>query len=57
MNIIVHYPTNETEKEELAKRVAIVHAQTVIEIVKRLPRPTKRKVQLINAINKNVKNF
>ena len=50
MSIIVHYPEGEEAQKELGKKVADVHAQTVIEIVKSMSLPVEQKVRLINAI-------
>ena len=49
ISIIVHYPEGEEAQRELAKKVADVHAQTVIEIVKAMSLPVEEKVRLINA--------
>lgn len=49
-SVIVHYPKGREAQQELAKRVADVHAQTVIEMVKSMTFPTEQKVQLIHAV-------
>lgn len=50
IEIIVHYPETEEMQRELAKRVAVVHAQTVMEKLAALSCPVEQKVQLIDAI-------
>lgn len=48
--VIVHYPKGKEAQQELAKRVADVHAQTVIEMVRSMTFPAEQKVQLIHAV-------
>ncbi|HEX2944566.1 MAG TPA: hypothetical protein VHT96_01265 [Clostridia bacterium] len=55
-NIIVYYPKSESGKQELAKRVATVHAQSVVEYIKKLSCPLEQKVKLIEAIKQIHKN-
>ena len=50
MSIIVHYPEGEEAQKELEKKVADVHAQTVIEMVKAMSLPVEEKVRLIHAV-------
>jgi hypothetical protein len=50
MNIIVHYPTDEKGREELAKRVASVHADATVEYIKKLTCSKEQKSSLIDAI-------
>ena len=47
---IVRVPETEEMQRELAKRVAVVHAQTVMEKLAALSGPVEQKVQLIDAI-------
>lgn len=49
-SIIIHYPESSEGKKELAKRVADVHVQTVLEIIKAMPLTVEQKVHLISAI-------
>ena len=49
-SVIIHYPKGKEAEKELTKRVADVHAQTVIEMVKSMSLPVEQKVRLINAI-------
>ena len=50
MGVIMHYPTTPEKQEELSKKVAAVHAQTVIEKIKSMPCPIEQKAALIDAI-------
>ena len=50
INLIVHYPKTEEGKEELARRVADVHADSVIQRLKSLNCPTKQKLELLDAV-------
>ena len=49
-SVIIHYPKGKEAEKELTKRVADVHAQTVVEMVKAMPSPVEQKIRLINAI-------
>lgn len=53
--MIVHYPKTDAGKEELARRVATVHAESVIAKVNRLNCPTKQKLELVDAVIDTVK--
>ena len=53
--MIVHYPKTEAGKEELARRVATVHAESVITKINRLKCPTKQKLELVDAVIDTVK--
>ena len=53
--MIVHYPKTEAGKEELARRVATVHAESVIAKINRLNCPTKQKLELLDAVIKTKK--
>lgn len=55
MNIIAHYPESENAKQELSKRVAIVHAQAIIQKVKSLSCPLTQKIALLDAVIKKIK--
>lgn len=55
INIIVHYPTTEEGWRELRKRMAIVHADAVLNSVQKLNCPTWQKIKLIDAIIENAK--
>lgn len=49
-SVVVHYPKGKQAQQELGKKVADVHAQTVIELVKSMSVPSDQKIQLINKI-------
>ena len=51
MGVIMHYPTTPEKQEELSKKVAAVHAQTVMEQIKAMPCPVQ-KAELIEAIKR-----
>lgn len=50
MKITVHYPISDKGREELAKRVATVHADTTIQYIEKLSCSKERKSALIDAI-------
>ena len=43
---------NSEKQEELSKKVAAVHAQTVMEQIKAMPCPVEQKAELIEAIKR-----
>lgn len=55
MNIIVHYPDSEEAKRELERRVAVVHAQSVVQKVKSLSCPLGQKLALLDAVIETIK--
>ena len=55
VKVIVYYPKTETGKQELAKRVADVHAASVIQRLKALNCPTTQKQELLDSIITTVK--
>lgn len=55
INIIVHYPTTEEGWRELQRRMAIVHADAVLNSVQKLNCPTWQKIKLIDAIIEDAK--
>lgn len=50
INIIVHYPQTEEGKQELARRVASVHADYVLQKIQKLNCPTQQKQELLDAV-------
>ena len=52
MGIIVHHPETPEAQKELAKRVAQVHAQTVVERIKSISCPIDQKAELIDAVKR-----
>lgn len=55
INIIVHYPKTEEGWRELRKRMAIVHADAVLNSVQKLNCPAWQKIKLIDAIIEDAK--
>ena len=55
INIIVHYPTTEEGWRELRRRMAIVHADAVLNSVQKLNCPTWQKIKLVEAIIEDAK--
>jgi len=49
-NIFIHYPESIKAQQELMKKAAEIHAQTVIEMVKSMPYSGEQKVRLIDAV-------
>ena len=54
--MIVHSPKTDAGKEELARRVATVHAESVIAKINRLNCPTKQKLELVDAVVNGIKS-
>lgn len=50
VKLIVHYPKTQQGKQELAGRVAEVHAGFVVNTIQKLDCPTKQKLELLQAI-------
>lgn len=50
IHVIVHFPTTEEGKDELARRVSDVHAAAVIQRIKELNCPTQQKLELLDAV-------
>ena len=55
INVIVHFPTTEEGKEDLARRVSDVHAAAVIQRIQELNCPTQQKLDLLDAVIKTAK--
>ena len=55
ISVIVHFPTTEEGKEELARLVSDVHAAAVIQRIKELNCPTQQKLDLLDAVIKTAK--
>ena len=55
INVIMHFPSTEDGKKELARRVSDVHAAAVIQRIKELNCPTQQKLDLLDAVIKTVK--
>ena len=54
MEVIIHLPRSKEGQEELAKRVATVHAQLIYNYISRLECSTEQKVALLDAIQENI---
>lgn len=50
INIVVHYPKTEKGKQELAERVADVHADMVTRQIQKLNCPSEQKIELLDAV-------
>ena len=50
VNVIFYHPKSESGKQELAKRVAEVHADAVTRRIKKLNCPTSKKLELLDAV-------
>ena len=55
INLIVYYPKTEEGQEELARRVADVHAAAVTQRLKSLNCPTNQKLELLDAVIETAK--
>ena len=55
INLIVYYPKTEEGQEELARRVADVHANAVNQRLKSLNCPTNQKLDLLDAVIQTAK--
>ena len=55
IEVIVYFPNSKQGQEELAKRVAPVHAQMVHAYISRLECPTEQKDALLDAIQKSIR--
>lgn len=54
MEVIIHLPRSKEGQEELAKRVATVHAQLIYNYISRLECSTEQKVALLDAMQENI---
>lgn len=55
VNVIAYYPKTEEGKDELARRVADVHASTVTQRIKSLNCRSQQKLELLDAVIETVK--
>ena len=53
MNVIMHYPTDPNDIEELKNRVTSVHALAVKNYLMRMSCPLEQKMNLVQAIQDN----
>lgn len=57
MKVIMHYPDTPEKQEELAHQVAKCHAKSVITCINTLPCTYKEKLNLIEKIIRETKNY
>lgn len=57
MKVIMHYPDTPEQQEELAHQVAKCHAAFVITYINTLPCTYREKLNLVENIIKETKNF
>lgn len=50
MKVTVHYPTTDKGRQELAKRVATIHAETAIQYINKLSCSKEQKLALLDSI-------
>lgn len=53
MNVIMHYPTDPNDIEELKSRVTSVHVEAVKNYLMRMNCPLEQKMKLVQAIQDN----
>ena len=53
--IICHYPETEAGKKELARRAAIIHADSILIAIKKLSCPKDQKLKLLDAVIADLK--
>ena len=56
INIVVHYPKTEDGWRELKYRMALVHADAVLNSISKLNCPTSQKARLLQAIIDDTKS-
>ena len=54
MNVIMHYPKDMSDIEELKKRVASVHIEAVNNYLNRQNYPMERKMELIESLKNSI---
>lgn len=52
----MHYPEDIEMQRELSRRVAIVHAQAIVQKVKSLSCPLEQKVALLDAVKQYIQS-
>ncbi len=50
MNIIVHFPSNKNDKDELEKRVAEVHSDSTVAYIKKQTWTIEQKLEMLKAL-------
>ncbi len=52
IDVIIHYPRTERERNELRRRVAEAHAQAAAQYIERLSCPKAQKLYLLEALHR-----
>ena len=52
MKIIVHWPSDQIAAEELARRIATIHAESVLHNIQQQPISRKDRIKLLETILK-----
>ncbi len=55
INLILHFPQTEAARQELARRAAQIHADSILERINALDCPQDQKLQLLDAIIEDTK--
>lgn len=55
-NLVIHPPVTEAGKQQLAKQVARIHAESVYICIRQLNCPNSQKMQLLNTIITSVQS-
>ena len=56
MNVIMHYPTDTNDIEELKNRVTSVHALAVKNYLMRMTCPLEQKMKLVQSIQDTIRS-
>jgi hypothetical protein len=57
IGIIVYHPKSKECLEKLRKKVAVVHAQAVVQYIDKLHCPREQKVAMIDSLKQRAKGF
>lgn len=52
MNVKVHFPTDETNRQELENRAAEIHGNAVLNYIKNLPCSLEQKKELLSKLTR-----
>lgn len=56
MEVIVHYPELESDKQALQQKVSEVQAEAVIKYISKLTCPIEQKMKLVQSIQDTIRN-
>lgn len=56
MEVIVHYPKQESDKQALRQKVSEVQAEAVAKYILRLTCPLEQKLKLLQAVQEKTRN-